>query len=254
MQKEKTDTKGNKVLLSAKEGAKEKGLRAETMATLKAVKGKNDSQKSSTGIIIGQAKDVYEAMRFLEDEDREKLYTLCLNAKNQVIHTELVSVGTLTESLMHPREVFKTAIKNSSASIICVHNHPSGDPTPSRGDIAITQKLEEAGKIIGIPMVDHVIIGKGSHISMTKTLAMNFNQTKKIEPINKSNSKSPDKSLQTRKPDSSPLIELISHLRAIYYSDQTDLRIEVFGTLEVSFLELLKRNDSLARLTGMGCL
>ena len=138
------------------------------MTALKAGEGEKDSQRSSTGIIIGQAKDVYQAMRFLEDEDREKFFTLCLNAKSQVTYTELISIGTLTTSLIHPREVFKAAIKNNSASIICVHNHPSGDPTPSQDDINITQKLKEAGEIIGIKVLDHIIIGRESYYSLNE--------------------------------------------------------------------------------------
>lgn len=103
-----------------------------------------------------------EEMRFLE---KEHFKVILLNIKNQVISVEDISVGSLNSSIVHPREVFKPAIRRSSAAIILVHNHPSGDPTPSREDVDITRRLAEAGKILGIEVVDHVIIGNGSYIS-----------------------------------------------------------------------------------------
>lgn len=103
-----------------------------------------------------------EEMRFLE---KEHFKVILLNIKNHVISVEDISVGSLNSSIVHPREVFKPAIKRSSASMVLVHNHPSGDPTPSREDIEITRRLIEAGKILGIEVVDHVIIGNGVYIS-----------------------------------------------------------------------------------------
>lgn len=99
---------------------------------------------------------VMEEMRHL---DREHFRALLLNTRNQVIGTDKVSVGTLNSSTVHPRELFRSAIKRSAASVILVHNHPSGDPTPSREDLDITARLGEAGKIIGIEVLDHIIIG-----------------------------------------------------------------------------------------------
>lgn len=104
-----------------------------------------------------------EEMRFLE---KEHFKVILLNIKNHVISVEDISVGSLNSSIVHPREVFKPAIRRSSASMILVHNHPSGDPTPSREDIEITRRLIEAGKILGIEVVDHVIIGNGIYISL----------------------------------------------------------------------------------------
>jgi len=103
-----------------------------------------------------------EEMRFLE---KEHFKVILLNIKNHVISVEDISVGSLNSSIVHPREVFKPAIRRSSAAIILVHNHPSGDPTPSREDVDITRRLTEAGKILGIEVVDHVIIGNGIYIS-----------------------------------------------------------------------------------------
>ncbi len=105
---------------------------------------------------------VMEEMRHL---DREHFRALLLNTKNQVIGTDKVSVGTLNSSTVHPRELFRNAIRRSAASLILVHNHPSGDPAPSREDLDITRRLIEAGKIIGIEILDHIIIGDNRFIS-----------------------------------------------------------------------------------------
>ncbi|NLZ54366.1 MAG: DNA repair protein RadC [Thermoanaerobacteraceae bacterium] len=104
-----------------------------------------------------------EEMRFLE---KEHFKTILLNTKNHVISIEDISVGSLNSSIVHPREVFKPAIKRSSASVILVHNHPSGDPTPSKEDIEVTSRLINAGNILGINVLDHIIIGNNSILSL----------------------------------------------------------------------------------------
>ncbi|SFA38813.1 DNA replication and repair protein RadC [Parageobacillus thermantarcticus] len=109
------------------------------------------------------AKYVMEDMRFLSQEHFVAIY---LNTKNQVIHRKTIFIGSLNASIVHPREVFKEAIKRSAASIICVHNHPSGDPTPSREDIDVTKRLAECGRIIGIELLDHLIIGDQKFVSL----------------------------------------------------------------------------------------
>jgi DNA repair protein RadC len=111
-----------------------------------------------------------DAAHLLMDEmrslDREEFRVLLLDAKNRVIGVEIVSIGTLTASLIHPREGLKAAIVRSAASIILVHNHPTGVPTPSREDIDITERFVEAGRVIGIDVLDHVIIGDGRFESL----------------------------------------------------------------------------------------
>src|SRR6266516_418774 len=99
---------------------------------------------------------------YLADVDREHFVILLLDQKNQVIGLNTVSSGSLTASVVHPREVFKPAILSNAASIVCGHNHPSGDCQPSREDRALTQRLVEAGKLLGISVLDHVIIGDGT--------------------------------------------------------------------------------------------
>jgi DNA repair protein RadC len=96
-----------------------------------------------------------------EMKDREVFIVLLLNVKNRIIAEEIVSVGILDGAIIHPREVFKAAIVGSAAGIIVAHNHPSGDPTPSIVDGETTKRLREAGKILGIPLIDHVIISPG---------------------------------------------------------------------------------------------
>lgn len=91
---------------------------------------------------------------------------LYLNTKNQVLHKHTVFIGSLNSSIVHPREIFKEAFKRSAASFICVHNHPSGDPTPSREDIEVTQRLLECGKLIGIQLLDHLVIGDQKFVSL----------------------------------------------------------------------------------------
>ena len=97
--------------------------------------------------------------------DREKFICLHLNIKNRIISFEVVSTGSLTSSIVHPREVYKGAILSNSASVIFMHNHPSGDPEPSIDDIEITNRLEKAGAILGINVLDHIIVGRDGFYS-----------------------------------------------------------------------------------------
>lgn len=102
----------------------------------------------------------------MRDLKKEHLKSLLLNSKNQVMHIKTVSVGILDSSLVHPREVFKDAILASSAAIIIAHNHPSGDPTPSPEDKRVTQRLHEAGQLLGIDLLDHIVIGDQRWVSL----------------------------------------------------------------------------------------
>lgn len=106
------------------------------------------------------AKDVFDLFHErLKDKKEEHFYIVMLNTQNNIIGEQLISKGILDASIIHPREVFKPAIKNSASKIILVHNHPSGDPFPSGDDISITKRLVDFGKEFGIKVVDHVIIG-----------------------------------------------------------------------------------------------
>jgi len=103
-----------------------------------------------------------EEMRYYK---KEYFKIVLLNTKNQVISVEDISMGSLNSSIVHPREIFSHSVKKSAAALILVHNHPSGDPTPSREDIEVTSRLVEAGNILGIKVIDHIILGEGSFIS-----------------------------------------------------------------------------------------
>ena len=118
-----------------------------------------DIIKSSSDIA-----DIFmEKMRY---HKKEHFMSLMINAKGQIIEETEVSIGDLCSSTTHPREVFVDAVRRSAGSVIFVHNHPSGDPTPSDMDISTTKRLMEAGEILGIPVLDHIIIGDGNYISM----------------------------------------------------------------------------------------
>jgi len=97
---------------------------------------------------------------------QEHFVVLFLDVKNQIIHKKTIFIGGLNASIVHPREIFREAVKRSAASIICAHNHPSGVPTPSPEDIEVTKRIQEAGYIIGIELLDHVIIGDHQFISL----------------------------------------------------------------------------------------
>ncbi|QGU94909.1 DNA repair protein RadC [Clostridium bovifaecis] len=123
--------------------------------------------KSGDIYIIKQPKDavslVMEEMRYFKEEH---LRVIMMNTKNMVISIKDVSIGSLNSSIVHPREVFSEAIRRNSASIIICHNHPSGDPTPSKEDINVTERLKECGKLLGIDLLDHLIIGNGKYVSL----------------------------------------------------------------------------------------
>jgi DNA repair protein RadC len=102
------------------------------------------------------------------DSRKEYFLTLLLDGKNRIIRRVQVSEGSLNQSIVHPREVFIPAVKESAAAIILVHNHPTGDPAPSSEDIAITRRLREAGEIMGIKVLDHIIIGDGEFVSFVE--------------------------------------------------------------------------------------
>lgn len=106
----------------------------------------------------------------LRGRDREHFWSLALNTKNRLLRLCEVSVGSLNASIVHPRELFKDAVKVSAASVVVVHNHPSGDPTPSGADIQLTRRLVKAGDVLGIEVLDHVVIGDGGEFASLRDL------------------------------------------------------------------------------------
>ncbi len=134
------------------------------MDELKVVRERREEYAALTH--LRNSVDIFKAFRErFEKADREEFLVLLLDGKNKLLGFNLVSLGSLTSSLVHPREVFKPAILANAAAIILLHNHPSGDPIPSAEDIALTKRLREVGEIHGIQVLDHVIIGDGRYIS-----------------------------------------------------------------------------------------
>ena len=129
--------------------------------------GRRVAQKAKEQAVIRSPQDAAAYLiERLQLESQEKFYCLYLNTKNQVVFEKTVFVGSLNASIVHPREVYKEALKWSAASIIVAHNHPSGDPTPSHEDIQVTRRLKEAGEILGIECLDHLIIGADRYVSL----------------------------------------------------------------------------------------
>ena len=125
--------------------------------------------------VINSPTEVYQAAKqllALHEEPEEHFCILCLNTKNKIVGVHTISIGSLNASIVHPREVFKAAMLNNASGIICLHNHPSGDPEPSREDIESTRRLVKAGEIMGIKVLDHVIIGEQSYSSMKEKCLM----------------------------------------------------------------------------------
>ena len=117
-------------------------------------------------VIHGPEDAAAYAMPHFRYERREHFAVLLLNTKNHVLAMPVISIGSLTASIVHPREVFCEAIRHAAASMILLHNHPSGDPSPSRDDIAVTERLVKAGKIMDIQVLDHIILGDKKYISL----------------------------------------------------------------------------------------
>lgn len=121
--------------------------------------------KNKQATLILSPKDIWNEMKNIRDNKKEHFVIFYLDIRNQVIKKEVISIGNLNNSLVHPREVFEPAIKNLCAQIIIAHNHPSGENTPSKEDIKITKNLIEAGKILGIEIIDHIIVTANHYFS-----------------------------------------------------------------------------------------
>ncbi len=126
--------------------------------------------QQSTQLKLGKVSSSYQIAQNLiyelQDFQQEHLVCLYLNTKNEVIKQETVFKGSLNQSVAHPREIFRSAVKYSAARLILAHNHPSGNPTPSESDIHFTQRMQKCGKMMGIEVLDHIIIGAQVYISM----------------------------------------------------------------------------------------
>ena len=155
------------VKLSINDLSKLKGVgksRAAAIASAFAI-GKRTYMEDNS-IIINSPEDAVKVVSFLKDKKREYLVAIYLTARKKLITTKIISIGTLTANLIHPRELFKPALEHNAASIIIAHNHPSGDQKPSTEDINVTKQLKKAGQILGIDLIDHLIITKNNFSSL----------------------------------------------------------------------------------------
>ncbi len=115
---------------------------------------------------ITSSRDVYDLFSYLSNESKEHFIVLHLDTKNKIVCADQVSTGSLNASIVHPREVLKSTLLSSAAAIVLIHNHPSGDPTPSREDIEITKRIKECCELLGIRLLDHIITGDGEYASL----------------------------------------------------------------------------------------
>jgi len=128
--------------------------------------GRRFFKPAGTSIKVTSPEEVLPLVAYLKEKRQEYFICLTLNGAGEILNNRVITVGLLNHSLVHPREVFADAITDRAASIICVHNHPSGSLDPSSQDIAITTQLKEAGLLLGIQMIDHIIVTKNGHLSM----------------------------------------------------------------------------------------
>ncbi len=122
--------------------------------------------KDKKAELILSPRDVWENLKDIRDHKKEHFVVFYLDTRNQEIKREVISVGILNANLIHPREVFEPAVRNSAAQILIAHNHPSGETEPSDDDVNVTKNLSEAGKILGIEIIDHVIVSNSSFLSL----------------------------------------------------------------------------------------
>lgn len=137
----------------------------------RAERARHDRQQRTRSILGSEEAVAYCRERFARlasDAAREEFHIVCLDTKKHVINTHPISVGSLDRSLVHPREVFRPAIKDAAKAILLVHNHSSGDPTPSGDDLTLTSRLEEAGKTVGIEVLDHVVVARNGATSIAE--------------------------------------------------------------------------------------
>lgn len=116
--------------------------------------------------------DVFDNLKDIRESKKEHFVVFFLDSRNQQIHREIISIGTINASLVHPREVFEPAVKHLAVQVILSHNHPSGDLEPSEDDLAVNKRLVESGKILGIEVLDHIIVGPTGYLSLKEKAAL----------------------------------------------------------------------------------
>ena len=144
--------------------------RAARIVAVAEIARRAQADRLDAGVYLSSASEVYAHFGpLLVDEKRESFYVVLVTGKNRVINKLRISQGSLCASIVHPREAFRPAIREAAAAVLFVHNHPSGDPTPSPEDRAITARLRRAGDMIGIDVLDHVVVGRGAYYSFAES-------------------------------------------------------------------------------------
>lgn len=140
--------------------------RAATLQALAEIARRVHADRLDAGAVLSSSASVHAHFGpLLADDKRESFYSVLLDGRNRVMAKVLVSQGSLGASIVHPREAFRPAVREAAAAVLFVHNHPSGDPTPSAEDRRITERLRRAGEVMGIPVLDHVVVGRGRYWS-----------------------------------------------------------------------------------------
>lgn len=146
------------------------GIRLRELTVRYSVKKTDAGEPVAVGRVLKSPRESAELlMRVLADQPTEVFAMLCLSTKHRVIAFHEVSRGTLDSTLVHPREVFKAALLANASAIVVSHNHPSGDPSPTLDDIEVTTRLVAAGEILGIPVLDHIVVGDGRYFSFKES-------------------------------------------------------------------------------------
>ena len=148
--------------------------RAKRLLCLREIVRRMELRSKQSVTVIHGPEDVASYFAFLKEAEQEEFWLLMLNTKNHIIGSKMISKGSISASVVHPRELFHEAVKHLAASIIVVHNHPSGEAEPSREDIAVTERLVKASKIMDIPLLDHVIVARYGFKSMKEQGTVTF--------------------------------------------------------------------------------
>lgn len=153
-------------IMNPKDIAKIKGVGSSRAATISAsLEIAKRVFKNDSTIKIVSPEDVIKVIGHIRNKKKEHFVALYLDARHQLIKTETISIGTVDASIVHPRDVFGPALKYNAVSVIIAHNHPSGDPEPSHEDVLVTKRIVEAGRILGIEMLDHIVLSSLTHFS-----------------------------------------------------------------------------------------
>lgn len=139
---------------------------AKVLAAIEISKRIGQQKVNTCPVIRGPQDGADLVMQEMSMLSQEHFHCVFLSTRNRLVHRETIFIGSLNSSVVHPREIFKQAMKYSAASVMCFHNHPSGDASPSSQDITVTKRLKKAGDLLGIPLIDHIIIGNNTFTSL----------------------------------------------------------------------------------------